>query len=66
MSALVSGQLKLLSIAVGLVSNPLVLLLDEPTTGLDSTAAHHVCEHLKEIANSGITVSGLVGGVVVP
>jgi len=55
-STLVSGQLKLVSIAIGLVADPVVLLLDEPTTGLDSTAAQNVIEYIKGIANLGVTV----------
>lgn len=41
---LTGGQLKLLSVAVGLVQHPTVLFLDEPTTGLDSTSASAVME----------------------
>jgi hypothetical protein len=41
---LTGGQLKLLSVAIGLVQRPSVLYLDEPTTGLDSTAASVVME----------------------
>lgn len=33
------GELKRLSVGMGMISNPKVLFLDEPTTGLDSTAA---------------------------
>lgn len=35
-SALVGGQRKLLSVALGLVSEPNILFLDEPTTGMCS------------------------------
>jgi ABC-type multidrug transport system ATPase subunit len=41
---LTGGQFKLLSVAIGLVQRPSVLYLDEPTTGLDSTAASVVME----------------------
>jgi ABC-type multidrug transport system ATPase subunit len=43
-SKLTGGQLKLLSVAMGLVQAPTVLFLDEPTTGLDSTSASAVME----------------------
>lgn len=33
------GELKRLSVGMGMISNPKVIFLDEPTTGLDSTAA---------------------------
>lgn len=52
-SKLAGGQLKLVSIAIGLVSRPKVLFLDEPTTGLDSTAAEAVVSAVKEIASTG-------------
>ena len=50
---LAGGQLKLVSIAIGLVSRPKVLFLDEPTTGLDSTAAEAVVSAVKDIASTG-------------
>jgi len=55
-SALTSGQRKLVSIADGLISKPSVLFLDEPTTGLDSTAAHEVVTHIASVAKIGVTV----------
>eukprot|EP00035_Acanthoeca_spectabilis_P004186 m.100041 g.100041 ORF g.100041 m.100041 type:complete len:1366 (-) comp12475_c0_seq12:70-4167(-) len=51
---LTGGQLKLLSVALGLVQRPAVLYLDEPTTGLDSTAASVVMEYLSGIAKTGV------------
>lgn len=36
---LTGGELKRLSVGMGMISNPKVLFLDEPTSGLDSTAA---------------------------
>lgn len=53
---LVGGQRKLLSVALGLVSDPSVLFLDEPTTGLDSTAAYIVVKHVADIARRGVVV----------
>jgi len=41
---------------MGLVANPKALFLDEPTTGLDSTAAHAVVGYLRRVADSGVTV----------
>ncbi|XP_074600694.1 ATP-binding cassette sub-family G member 1-like [Brevipalpus obovatus] len=40
------GELKRLSMAVELVSNPKMIILDEPTTGLDSMSAYHCIEVL--------------------
>ncbi len=33
------GELKRVSVGMGMISNPKVLFLDEPTTGLDSTVS---------------------------
>jgi len=45
------GQKRRLAIAIGLVKRPLVLFLDEPTTGLDSAAARVIMQHLTELAH---------------
>lgn len=50
------GQQKRLSIAIELVSDPKVLFLDEPTTGLDSTAATNCVTLLKKLAREGKTI----------
>ena len=54
--SLVSGQRKLVSVAEGLIAKPTVLFLDEPTTGLDSTAAHEVVRYVSKVAATGVTV----------
>lgn len=58
---LTGGQLKLLSVALGLVQRPAVLYLDEPTTGLDSTAASVVMECMccPNIVSGDCTISQL-------
>ena len=43
------GEKKRLSIGLEMISKPKILLLDEPTTGLDSTTAFTVTEVLKKI-----------------
>lgn len=50
------GQLKRLSIAQELVDDPLVLFLDEPTTGLDSSSATFCIQVLKKLALQGRTI----------
>ncbi|EQC30659.1 hypothetical protein SDRG_11714 [Saprolegnia diclina VS20] len=54
--ALSLGERKRVTIGGELLSNPSILFLDEPTTGLDSRAATIVMECVKRIAQSGRTV----------
>ncbi|KAL8527700.1 hypothetical protein ACS0TY_005517 [Phlomoides rotata] len=49
-------QRKRLTIAVELVSNPSIIFMDEPTTGLDSRAAAVVLRAVKNVANTGRTI----------
>ena len=46
-------QKKRLSIGVELASNPAILFMDEPTTGLDSRAAQVVMRSIRRVAASG-------------
>ncbi len=50
------GQKRRLTIARGLVNTPDLLLLDEPTTGLDPQARHVVWDRLYRLKASGVTV----------
>ena len=50
------GERKRTSIGVELITDPQLIFLDEPTTGLDSFTATSVIETLRELANSGRTV----------
>jgi len=50
------GEAKRLTIGCELVSNPSVLFLDEPTTGLDARSAVQVMHVLRNVAETGRTV----------
>ncbi|KAG9230040.1 P-loop containing nucleoside triphosphate hydrolase protein [Amylocarpus encephaloides] len=50
------GEKRRTSIGVQLLSNPSVLFLDEPTTGLDATSAFQVIRTLKNLAKRGRTI----------
>lgn len=50
------GQKQRFSIAIGLVNEPKVLFLDEPTTGLDPQARRHLWELVHKIKAKGVTV----------
>jgi ABC-2 type transport system ATP-binding protein len=50
------GQKQRLSIAIGLVNDPKVIFLDEPTTGLDPQARHNLWGLVKQIKSRGKTV----------
>ena len=51
-SKLSGGERKRVSIGVGLISQPRVLFLDEPSTGLDAAAAFSVIEHLVAVTRA--------------
>ncbi|KAK9125036.1 hypothetical protein Scep_013882 [Stephania cephalantha] len=46
------GERKRVSIGIDVIHDPLILLLDEPTTGLDSTSALQVIELLSSMARA--------------
>ncbi len=50
------GEMQLAALAKVLASKPRLLLLDEPTKGLDAKAKRTVCEVLKSLKNQGITI----------
>ncbi|MFI6041761.1 ABC transporter ATP-binding protein [Nocardia sp. NPDC051321] len=50
------GMRRRLDIAMSLIGNPLIIFLDEPTTGLDPQARLEVWRAVKELAGHGTTV----------
>ena len=50
------GMKRRLTIARSLINNPRILLLDEPTTGLDPQARHVLWDRLFRLKRSGVTL----------
>lgn len=53
--ALSGGQRKLLEMARALMSNPKLILLDEPAAGVNPTLIGQICEHITDWNRQGIT-----------
>ncbi|MFI5942029.1 ABC transporter ATP-binding protein [Streptomyces uncialis] len=54
--ALSGGQKQRLSIALALVGNPKVAILDELTTGLDPQARRHTWSLVEQVRDTGVTI----------
>jgi ABC-2 type transport system ATP-binding protein len=50
------GMKRRLNIAVGLIHEPQVLLLDEPTVGVDTQSRNHILESISQLAKAGLTL----------
>lgn len=50
------GMKRRLVLARSLINNPALLILDEPTTGLDPQSRHQVWERLEELKTKGLTI----------
>lgn len=51
-----TGEARRVLIARALVRTPDLLVLDEPTTGLDIVARHRFMEHVRQVAGGGTTI----------
>lgn len=54
--ALSTGLKRRLTVARGLINQPKILVLDEPTTGLDPQARHLVWQKLRYLREQGVTM----------
>lgn len=50
------GMKRRLNLAIGLIHGPKVLLLDEPTVGIDPQARNNILEIIRDIAREGTTI----------
>lgn len=50
------GMLRRLNLAVALLHEPKLLLLDEPTAGVDPQSRHHIYETLTSLNKAGMTI----------
>ena len=50
------GMKRRLNLAIGLVHNPRVVLLDEPTVGIDPQARNNILDIIRDIATEGTTI----------
>ena len=50
------GMKRRLTLARGLINDPRILILDEPTTGLDPQVRHLVWQKMRELKRRGITI----------
>ena len=50
------GMLRRLNIACALVHRPEIIIMDEPTVGIDPQSRNHILDSVKKLKNKGITI----------
>lgn len=50
------GMKRRVNLAIGVIHNPRILFLDEPTVGVDIQTRHAIINYLKELNNAGTTL----------
>lgn len=55
-SSLSGGMKRRLLVARALLNEPSIMILDEPTTGLDPQARHLIWQRLRSLKNKGVTI----------
>lgn len=53
---LAGGVLRRLNIACGIVHKPKIIIMDEPTVGIDPQSRNHILEAIKELNKNGTTI----------
>ena len=50
------GMLRRLNIACAIIHNPKVLIMDEPTVGIDAQSRNHIIQSVKNLNKKGVTI----------
>ena len=50
------GMLRRLNIACAIIHNPKILIMDEPTVGIDPESRNHIMEAVKKLNKMGVTI----------
>ena len=50
------GMLRRLNIACAIVHNPQIIIMDEPTVGIDAQSRNHILESIKKLNKEGATI----------